>query len=48
MSSSYAIVVPVASERASAAELDTSLESLLENLSESLGAALQRELGNLT
>jgi len=53
VSSSYAIVVPAGASGgvtrpASAAELDASLESLLANLSESVGAAVVQELGNLT
>jgi hypothetical protein len=50
VSGSYAIVVPTGTgaQSASAAELDTSLENLLANLSESVGAALLQELGNLT
>ncbi len=52
VSSSYAIVVPSGGNRtvaapASAAELDASLESLLASLSESVGAALQNQLGNM-
>ena len=52
VSSSYAIVVPAGAsatvpQPTSAAELDASLESLLANLSKSVGAALSRELGNL-
>ena len=52
VSSSYTIVVPAGAggtvpQPTSAAELDASLESLLADLSKSVGAALSRELGNL-